>query len=88
VCRLAAALNNQWNYKEAEAMYRRALTDYKKLGVNHPAIPGIACNLGHMFEFQEKYKDAERLYQQAYEGYYDLRGAEHPDTLLALCALG
>ncbi|KAL9125867.1 MAG: hypothetical protein Q9175_008011 [Cornicularia normoerica] len=68
--------------KDAEDMYRRALTGLEKaLGPEHPSTLNTVNNLGSLYWNQGKMKDAEDMCRRALTGYEKALGPEHMETL-------
>ncbi|KAF1842634.1 TPR-like protein [Cucurbitaria berberidis CBS 394.84] len=80
---LAATLNMQEKYDEAESLYRRILRLELQ---NNDGKEGLSffngiINLGNMMEFQQRYGEAEHQYRQAVDGFKDVYSPEHAEVL-------
>jgi tetratricopeptide (TPR) repeat protein len=78
---LAAVLQYQGKYEEAEVMNRRALAVREKvLGVDHPnTLTSVYC-LAYILDARENFQQAIDLYQRAVSGFEGALGAIHPTT--------
>jgi tetratricopeptide (TPR) repeat protein len=78
---LAAVLQYQGKYEEAEVMNRRALAVREKvLGVDHPnTLTSVYC-LAYILDARENFQQAIDLYQRAVSGFEGALGANHPTT--------
>ena len=86
---LGSVLSRQGQYKEAEAMHRRALEGREKsLELEHPYTLATVSNLGLVLEQQGQYKEAEAIHRRALEGREKSLGLEHPNTLTSVDNLG
>ncbi|KAK4044690.1 kinesin light chain [Parachaetomium inaequale] len=86
---------DQGRYKEAEAMYERALEGYEKArckekawGPEHTSTLYTVNNLGNLYAEQGRYKEAEAVYERALEGKEKVWGPEHTSTLDTVNNLG
>jgi tetratricopeptide (TPR) repeat protein len=69
VSNLAAVLQHQKKYKEAERMNRQTLEGRERvLGKEHPDTLISVSNLAPVLQDQGKYEDAEQMYRRALEG--------------------
>jgi len=76
-------------YKEAEALYRKALEGNEKLyGPEHPDVLHTVDNLAIICRLQRRYNEAEELFYRVMTGRKSLLGPEHPDTLGTMNNLG
>ncbi|KAJ6120164.1 protein kinase subdomain-containing protein [Penicillium sp. IBT 18751x] len=79
----------QGKLKEAEDLYQRALTGYKKdFGPDHTMTLGIVNNLSLLYSNQGKLQEAEEMYQRALTGYKETLGPDHIATLNIVGNLG
>ena len=63
---LAAVLNSQGKYEEAEQMHRQTLQLKEKvLGKEHPSTLTSINNLAAVLNSQGKYEEAEQIHRQA-----------------------
>ncbi|KAJ5717847.1 Tetratricopeptide-like helical [Penicillium malachiteum] len=85
----AKAIYLRHKYREAEAMYRRALEGFEKaLGPHHPNTLKSLGGLSSVFREQGRYKEAEALYCRALEGFEKSLGSENVNTLKTLGNIG
>jgi tetratricopeptide (TPR) repeat protein len=77
---LAALLDDQGRYAEAEPLYRRALTIREKaLGPEHPDVAESLDDLALLLKEQGRYAEAEPLFRRALAIDEKALGPEHPD---------
>jgi tetratricopeptide (TPR) repeat protein len=78
---LAAVLNSQGKYEEAEAMHRQTLARMEKvLGHEHlHTLTSIHC-LAHLLTHRRRYNEALALYEKACAGYQAVLGKDHSTT--------
>ncbi|KAH6623745.1 hypothetical protein F5144DRAFT_633030 [Chaetomium tenue] len=80
---------NQGRYKEAEAMFDRALEGKEKAwGPDHTSTLSAIYNLGLLYRNQGRYKEAEAMYKRALKGEEMAWGPEHMSTLSTVDNLG
>ena len=85
IAALAAILDGQKKYAEAEHLYRRALAIFERVyGDEHYEIAVNLNNLAANRNAQGRAGEAERLYQQALALKEKLLGTEHPDVAMTL----
>ena len=78
-------LSERARYREAEALWRRALmVSEQSLGDSHPDTATILNNLAQLYREQGKYEEAEPLYERALAIREQQLGAEHPNTAMSL----
>jgi tetratricopeptide (TPR) repeat protein len=81
---LAATLQAQGKYAEAEAMHRQALAiRIKALGAEHPDTATCYNNLAATLEALRKYAEAEAMYRQALAIRIKALGEDHPVTAIS-----
>ena len=79
---LAALLQGQGNYNEAEPIYRQTLALREKmLGKEHPDTLLSVYWSAYLFHQKKQYHDASLLYERACNGYEKILGLDHPDTI-------
>lgn len=87
--KLGILYSDQGKFREAEAMYKRALESYEKaLGHDHISTLGIINNLGIIYKDQGKLGEAEAMYKRALEGYEKALGCDHISALDTAYNLG
>jgi CHAT domain-containing protein len=85
----ATELGQQGKYKEAAALYRRALQTYQELvGNNHRDTLRLLTNLGHMLVAQGDYAKARQHNEKALAVLRKVVGDRHPLTGEVLRSLG
>ncbi|KAM0322085.1 hypothetical protein ACHAQA_009714 [Verticillium albo-atrum] len=73
---------DQGRFKEAEAMYERALQGKEKAwGPEHTSTLDTVNNLGNLYADQGRFKEAEAMYERALQGKEKAWGPEHTSTL-------
>jgi tetratricopeptide (TPR) repeat protein len=78
-------LDDRARYREAEPLYKRALTiSEQQVGAEHPDTATSLNNLALLYKNQGKYEDAEPLYERALAIKEQQLGADHPSTALSL----
>jgi len=82
---LAALLDGQKKYREAETLYRRALAIFERVyGEEHYEIAVSLNNLAAIYHALGKLEEAEHLYQRALAIKEKIFGADHPDVAMTL----
>lgn len=85
IAALAALLDGQRKYAEAEQLYRRALAIFERShGAENYEIAVNLNNLAANCNAQGRQDEAERLYQRALALKEKLLDAEHPDVAMTL----
>ncbi|KAL9053502.1 MAG: hypothetical protein Q9162_004740 [Coniocarpon cinnabarinum] len=80
---------DQGQFKEAEAMYQRALQGKEKAwGPEHTSTLNTVNNLGNLYADLRRLEEAERMYQRALQGKEKAWGLEHTSTLDTVNNLG
>ncbi|KAG9250683.1 uncharacterized protein F5Z01DRAFT_640089 [Emericellopsis atlantica] len=73
---------DQGRFKEAGAMYERALQGYEKAwGPEHTSTLDTVNNLANIYKNQGRVKEAEAMYERALQGKKKAWGPEHTSTL-------
>ena len=76
---LAVVYNAQSQYREAEALYKRALAITEKaLGPDHPDVGALLNNIAGLYRAQGRFSEAEPLYQRALAITEKGLGPDHP----------
>ena len=79
---LGLSLKSNREYREAEAMYRRALAGRERiLGPNHPDTLVTVYNLGALHFAKADYDLAKPLLLRALRGLESTFGTDHPSTI-------
>lgn len=79
LAKLAEYMRGQRKFKQAEALYKRALAIKEFLcGKDDPDYAGLCLNLGNMYLGLRKYADAEPLVKDAMKARVKNFGSEHP----------
>jgi tetratricopeptide (TPR) repeat protein len=85
VAALAALLDGQGKYDEAEKLYRRALTVFERVyGTEHYEIAVTLNNLAAIYHARGESEEAEELYQRALSIKEKALGTDHPDIAMTL----
>ena len=80
--RVSGILKRQGKVKDAEATYRRAFEEGKKVwGVDHPNTLTSAHLLAGVLYSQDMFGEAEALYRRILTGRERIQGTDHLDTL-------
>ncbi|MEM9265723.1 MAG: tetratricopeptide repeat protein [Cyanobacteria bacterium P01_F01_bin.13] len=78
-------LNQHAQYKDAEQLFRRAITLNRRLfGEEHPDVAQSLNDLAELYYHQGHYSEAEPLYQEALKMRKQLLSEEHPDVATSL----
>ena len=88
---LALAANRvfEGDYKESEALYRKALASAEQLyGHSHPTVTEAMTGLADSLYALELPDEAEQLYRSALAIDLKMHGEKHPDSARSLNALG
>ncbi len=86
---LAALLDAQDKFAEAERLYRRALQIFRRsYGPEHYELCVTYNNLGALAHRRGRWRTAERLYMRALAMKERLLGKDHPDVAMTLSNLG
>ena len=81
---MAANLNAQGKYAQAQPLYEKALEIYRrKLTDDHPVTAGGYNNVALNLNAQGKYAQAQPLYEKALEIRRRLLTDDHPDTAIS-----
>jgi tetratricopeptide (TPR) repeat protein len=85
----ASLYKTQSRYREAEAMYKRALTGWEKVvGPDHRFALSVVISLGNLYSDQGRLVEAEAMYERALIQNKKVLGPEHISTLGTVCNLG
>ncbi|CAK0880055.1 unnamed protein product [Prorocentrum cordatum] len=85
VCRLARALADRGQAREAEALFRRALEEREvALGAKHPDTTTSLHDIGRLLHRTGRLAEAERFLRLAVEWREGALGQDHPDALASL----
>jgi tetratricopeptide (TPR) repeat protein len=86
---LGVCLKNQNRYREAEAIFRRALRGREKvLGDDHRDTLDSVHWLCVCLQTQHRFKEAEAMLRRALQGQEQVLGDDHRDTLRSVQWLG
>ncbi|KAI4123690.1 MAG: hypothetical protein LQ347_006052, partial [Umbilicaria vellea] len=87
--RFAVLYLKHGRYKEAEAMYNRALSEREKaLGPDHPSTLTTVHSLGVLYKTQGRLTEAQIMYNRALTGNEKVLGPDHMSTLDTVNNLG
>ena len=79
---LALLYYAQWEYPQAEALFKRALAIWEdSLGPDHPDVAKSLNNLAWVYEAQGKYAEAEPLYKRALAIVANALGPDDPSLV-------
>ena len=76
-------------YREARPLFERAVSIYRAIDPEHPAMGTIICNLALLFEDQGDFANADPLFRRALAIREKAFGPNHPETANSLnCVAG